>query len=414
MVSTRDEGALGPAARSKWVILAALLLVQFGMGLSFLAVAPLFPLIIEDYGISRASASLLVGSTSLGVALVLVPASVLPARIGTRWAVAVGGVLMSSMLLAPLATVFPVLLVARLLFALGAAVLLSALPAVLVRWFEPRQLALVNGLGIVAQTLGVATSMSVAASLAAGFGWQGALGLFGAVVCSATLLWLLVSAGTAPDGGGASALSLGDILEVGRDRITVLLGLGFAGALGANITFASWLPTFYQEQFGFSLERAGAVAAVLTIFGMIGSLLGSVLPMRLPRRRPFLIAAGIALPIAAFGCYTTTSPLVLFPSLALFGISTSVFIPVMLTIPMESPRIGPSRAGVAVAVILGAGNLSGFVLPLVVGALRDATGSFVLGLAGAGLLALALAVSGVLVPETGPVTERARSLSEPV
>ena len=32
----------------------------------------------------------------------MVPASVLPARIGTRWAVALGGALMASMLLAPI------------------------------------------------------------------------------------------------------------------------------------------------------------------------------------------------------------------------------------------------------------------------------------------------------------------------
>jgi hypothetical protein len=75
----------------------------------------------------------------------------------------------------------------------------------------------------------------------------------------------------------------------------------------------------------------------------------------------------------------------------------------MLTIPMESARIGPARAGVAVSVILGAGNLSGFLLPLLVGAVRDTSGSFVLGLGIAGCLALVLAVSALVIPETGPV-----------
>lgn len=397
-----DDG-LEPRGRSAWAILAALLLVQFSMGLSFLAAAPLFPLIIESYAVSRASASLLIGGVSLGVALVLVPASVLPARIGTRWAVTVGGALMSSMLVAPLAATFEVLLGARLLFALGAAVLLSALPAVVVRWFPPSRLALVNGLGIVAQTLGVATSMSIAAGLAAAVGWQGALGLFAAVIAGATVVWVLTTAGTPADGGGTAALSLGDVRRVAGDRLTVLLGLGFAGALGANITFASWLPAYYQEAFGLSLERAGALAAVLTMFGMFGSLLGSVLPLRMPRRRPFLIGAGLLLPVAAFGCFMTAAPVVLLPSLALFGLTSTVFVPVMLTIPMESSRIGPLRAGVAVSVILAAGNLSGFVLPLLVGALRDASGTFVVGLGGAGLLALVLAACGLLVPETGPV-----------
>ncbi len=161
----------------------------------------------------------------------------------------------------------------------------------------------------------------------------------------------------------------------------MLLGLGFAGALGANISFASWLPTYYQEQFAFSLERAGQTASVLTIFGMVGSLLGSVLPMRFPRRKPFLLLAGLLMPIAGVGCFLGTSNAVLLPSLAVFGVATSIFIPVMMTIPMEAARIGPARAGVAVSVILGAGNFSGFVVPLLVGTARDVSGTFVLGLA---------------------------------
>ncbi|MFA7297030.1 MAG: hypothetical protein WC211_07590, partial [Dehalococcoidia bacterium] len=152
-----------------------------------------------------------------------------------------------------------------------------------------------------------------------------------------------------------------------------------------------------------TLERAGAYGAVLTMCGMFGSLLGSVLPLRVPRRRPFLVGAGLLMPLAAFGCFTSTSPVVLLPSLVLFGLVSTVFVPVMLTIPMEAPQIGPMRAGVAVSVILAAGNLSGFVAPLLVGVVRDATGTFAVGLGGAALLALVLAVCGVLVPETGPV-----------
>lgn len=203
---------------SKWTIEAALLLVQFGMGLGFLSPAPLFPLIIDEYDVSRAAASLLVGGTSLGVALALVPASILPARIGTRWAVTLGGALLASMLLTPLANSFVALLVLRILFSLGAAVLLSALPAVVVRWFEPRELALVNGLGIVAQTLGVATSMSVAASVAAVVGWHLTLTLFAAVVGTATVVWVVMSAGAASDAAGAGALSMRDNREAEYER----------------------------------------------------------------------------------------------------------------------------------------------------------------------------------------------------
>ena len=78
---TSDEAG---ARRYRWVIEAAVLLLQFSMGLSFLAPAPLFPLIIDDFEVSRATASLLVGVTALGVGLAMIPCSILAARLGTR------------------------------------------------------------------------------------------------------------------------------------------------------------------------------------------------------------------------------------------------------------------------------------------------------------------------------------------
>ena len=128
----------------RWVIEGCMLLLQFAMGLSFLAVAPLFPLIIDEYGLSRASASLLVGATSLGVAVALVPSSLIVSRLGGRLTIALGGLLMSAMALAPFAMNFPVLLATRVSFALGAAVILSSTPVVVMRWFPPRELALIS------------------------------------------------------------------------------------------------------------------------------------------------------------------------------------------------------------------------------------------------------------------------------
>ncbi len=386
----------------RWVVEGVLLLLQFAMGLSFLAVAPLFPLIIDDFGVSRASASLLVGGTALGVALALIPCSIVTARMGTRASLGVAGALMSVMALTPLVGSFSLLLAARITFAVGGAMTLTATAPVIMRWFPPRELPMVNGINVVAQSLGVTISMVIAPRLAVVVGWERTLFAFGCVTVIATLAWLVLArdpAGTGRD--QVAAFHLGDLASALRSRPTVLLGLGMAGALGANVSFGSWLPTYYNEAFGFSLEKAGAVASVLALFGIVGSLLGSTLPVRFPRRRPFLIVAGLLMPITAIGAYATSSPAVLYPSLALFGVVSWVFIPVVFTIPMELPGMTPERVGVTTAVVLCLGNLSGFVAPLVVGAVRDATGAFALGLTVVSLLAASLAVAGWLMPETG-------------
>ena len=150
----------------RWVVEGVLLLLQFAMGLSFLAVAPLFPLIIDDFGVSRASASLLVGGTALGVALALIPCSIVAARMGTRASLGVAGALMSVMALTPLVGSFSLLLAARITFAVGGAMTLTATAPVIMRWFPPRELPMVNGINVVAQSLGVTISMVIAPRLA--------------------------------------------------------------------------------------------------------------------------------------------------------------------------------------------------------------------------------------------------------
>ena len=391
-----------PVARQvsayRFVVEVAIWLLQFAMGLSFFAVAPLFPLIQESYGTSNAAVSLLVGVSSLVAALALIPGGVFAARTGSRTVLVAGGTLMSAVLFTPFASGFGLLIVTRVAFALGAAVTLAATPKVVMHWFPPRELPVVNGANIVAQSMGVTVSLFVAAPLADLVGWQEALFAAGVVTAAATVLWLIIASAvtdesTAPD----NVLSFRDLRVAVTERSTLLLGIGVAGGNSAFVALNSWLPTVYYEQFGFSLEHAGRIAAVLPFFGIGGALLGSWLSFRSGARYPFLIASGILMPIAAFGTFISDDPLLLYPSVALLGLTAFLYFPVVFTIPMELKGMTPERAGVALATALSIGNVAAFVSPLLVGFLRDLTGGFGLGLAICSLLPLSLVVSGRLL-----------------
>ena len=396
----------------RMVIAVAIILLQFSMGLSFMAPAPLFPLIIKAFGIDNATVSLLIGASSLAVALALVPASILAARLGSRWSLILGGVLMGMTAASMFVDSFSVLLLTRVSFAIGAAINLSATPGVLLRWFPTKELAIVNGANVIAQSLGVMTSMLVGPRIAGSLGWDGALTSFGAAAIVATMLWLALGR----DRGGAEAaapFALADLGLVVRNRTILLLAAGLSGILGAFISLQSWLPTFYIEQWGYTLERAGSMTALMSLFGIVGALLGSTLPVRLPRRRPFLIAGGLGVPLFAAGAIAMDLPPLLYPSIMLLGIAGWIFMPVVFTIPMELPGMNASRVGVGVALVLGAGNLAGFFVPLMVGALRDQTGSFTLGLTIAAALALVMVVCALAMPETGPVATKGERRGAP-
>ena len=401
MASATDSRAAPPY---RFAIEGSLLWLQVAMGLSFIAVAPLFPLIIDDYGIDNATVSLLIGAGSLAVAIATLPGSLFAARFGWRRATIAGGLLMSTVALSPLADSFALLLLLRLAFAVGAAVAIGSLPAAVMSWFPVRELPLVNGLNIVGQSIGITVSVFAAAFLADLIGWRETLMLFGLVTLAGTVLFVIVGRDRERAAGtpAPTPFSVAELRAAIRERSTLLLGLGIAGGIATFIAFNAWLPTYYEEEFGFSLERAGAMAAIPSLFGIVGSLLGSGLSVGLGRRRPLIIASGAIMPFAAFGTFVSESPLLLFPGLAIFGMLSWLYFPSALTMPMELRGMTPERATVAVATMLSMGNVSGFFTPLLVGVLRDQTGSFMAGFTICALLPISLLVAGLLLQETGP------------
>jgi MFS family permease len=89
-------------------------------------------------------------------------------------------------------------------------------------------------------------------------------------------------------------------------------------------------------------------------------------------------------------------------ALAIYGVFGVIYMPSVLTIPMELPGMTPETGSLMLAFALGAGNLGGFIGPLIVGYLTDLTGSYLPGFFICCVLSLSLFVGGLLLPETGP------------
>ena len=120
-------------SRYRFVIGGLVLLSHLALGMNLLSAAPVLPLIIDEYAISRVEAGLMVTLALLFAAGFGLPGGVIISRIGIRRAFTIGFWLMALMALSPLAPNFGTHLALRLALGVGTALLITATGPLLMR-----------------------------------------------------------------------------------------------------------------------------------------------------------------------------------------------------------------------------------------------------------------------------------------
>jgi NNP family nitrate/nitrite transporter-like MFS transporter len=285
--------------------------------------------------------------------------TVVPLVLGWRWADSFGDMLLVGLLLGVSGASFAV-----------------ALPLAS-RWYPPRYQGLAMGIAGAGNS-GTALATFFGPRLAAIWGWHAVFGL-ALVPLLATFGVFLVCAKDSPDQPPPRPLrSYAEVLRLGDTWwFCLLYSITFGGFVG----LASFLNVFFLSQYGLSRVEAGNFATLCVIAGSALRPLGGHLADRLGGVR-VLTALYLAAGSAMLGLATlpplAAGTLLLFAAMATLGMGNGA---VFQLVPQRFSR----EIGVATGIVGAAGGLGGFVLPTVLGTLKQATGSF-----GAGFLAFAL------------------------
>ena len=233
----------------------------------------------------------------------------------------------------------------------------------------------------------------MAPRLAEAWGWHSvfAVAILPLALASTTFVLL---AKEAP--GTAARSQASEFFDVLKERDTYLFCLFYGVTFGGFVGLASFLSIFLHDQYGVSKVTAGDLTSLCVIAGSFLRPVGGFLADRLGGIRMLavlygmaaLLALGIAQLPALSGAITM---LVLL--MACLGIGNgSVF----QLVPQRYGR----RVGVATGILGAAGGLGGFLLPTLVGSLKQATGTYASGLAVlAGLAVVALVLLAVAQTE---------------
>jgi YNFM family putative membrane transporter len=152
---------------------------------------PLLPLLAAEFGVGAASASLTVSTTTAGLALMLIPGSVLADRLGRQWVMKASLALAAVLAFATaFAADFASMLMLRALLGAAVAGLPAAAMAYIGEEIAPGAQARAMGLYIAGNALGGMSGRFVAALLTDWGSWRLALGVIGALgLVSALVFW---------------------------------------------------------------------------------------------------------------------------------------------------------------------------------------------------------------------------------
>lgn len=388
----------GVRPRYRFVIGALILAANATIGLNFFSVTPLLPLVIDDYAITRASASLLIALPTVVKALVGLPGSLIINRFGLNRSFGISWFLVGLLIASPLVSDFSTMILLRLAYGVGAGLMMTASASLIMQWFGPREVPIMNTLLLLVIVTGTAVSVTFAIPLSQAMSWEAVLGVFGAVGLAGAIAWILFGRTRQSAGDAVEALGTGEVWRVFKDRTIFLLVIGDALVFTNYTAITSWLPSYLNEFRNVSLEQAGYVTGLLPTIGVASVIIGGYLSVKVVARRPFFIVPGILVALGSFGAFLFADVNAVQVSVILLGIGTWVYQPILLTLPMQLPWMTPRKITVVWGASLSIAGLGMFLSPIVVGAARDISGSFIPGFAIWALLACSLIVTGVFLP----------------
>lgn len=385
-------------SRYRIVIAGLILAAHLAVGLNVFAVSPILLLIIEDLSINSTTAGLLVALPLLVAALFGLPGGLITMRLGVRWTFGVAWVAIGLLSLSPLAPNLPTLLALRLLFGLGIAMVLTASGPLLMQWFRPKEILVMNGLNTAILSLGIFLSLVTAVPMAEALEWKGALGVFGGAGVLGALAWGFLGRAPAREDNLAAAMSIKAILGVLRSRAILLLLAADAGVMIQYTALSGWLPTFYSEVRGMSLARAAFITGLLPLVGVFAVIAGALLPLRFGSPRVFLIVPGIMIIIGGLGSFSLGSTPAIYASVILVGVGTWLYVPTLLSWTMQLAGMVPGNVVIVWGALITVTGIGMFISPILVGILRDASDSFTLGFLICSAAAWSLLLAGILIP----------------
>ena len=363
-----------------------LLAAFFYFDVSFMVwvlLGPLAPFLGEQLHLSATQKGLLTAIPLLGGSLFRPILGVLGDRIGGRKA----GLLGLGLTLVPLllgwrfAHTVGQFYVLGLLLGIGGASFAVALPLA-GRWYPPEYQGLVMGIAGAGNS-GTLVATLFAPRLAQKFGYANTFALAMLPVVLVLLVFALLAKDSPRQG---KALAWREFASVLREGDTAWFCFFYCFTFGGFVGLASFLTVFFHDQYSLAKVRAGDFTTIVVLAGSFLRPMGGWLADKIGGYRLLLaLLATLSMCLFAVGTLPplTVEVVLLFLTMGMLGMGNGAVFQIV-------PQRFPERIGILTGLVGAAGGFGGFLLPSLLGAIKDRTGQYSWGLyliAGAFLVA---------------------------
>ncbi|MGB3861836.1 MAG: MFS transporter [Candidatus Aminicenantaceae bacterium] len=363
----------------RWAVLLVMGIVVFGAYYAFDALSPIASYIISDMGITRAQYGLLFSYYSLPNLIMVLVGGILLDKIGIRKAGNLFTALCATgVLLTAAAPSFPIMLLGRFVFGLGAESLLITKTKILSKWFKAKELALGFALALSIARLGTIAAHNTSARIQALSGsWRLSIWVSSVIMFISFALFLVytgIDKKSEKDFGGRDRgennekFAIQDIFRFKSSFWFIsILSMTFYSAI---FPFTAFSTVFLQTKFGFSAVKGGFYTSLIVIGSMVFTPLFGFLVDKFGKRATMMIFGSILLvPAHALLGLTSLHPAV---SMVMLGFSFSL-VPAALwpTIPLI---IEEKRLGTAFGLMTLLQNIGMTAVPWLAGKITDISG----------------------------------------
>jgi predicted MFS family arabinose efflux permease len=372
---------------------AVLAVVLFAIGVDNYIVVAILPEIAADLGEPIESVGLLASAYAIPLALLAIPFGPISDRLGRRFSILTGmGLFAVAVVASGLAPSYPLLLGARVVNGLGAAMVGPAVFAYAADLSSPEQRGQAMATVVAAFPVSTILGLPLGGFIAASFGWRAVFAFIAIIALVAvTLVWRLPAdpprAATATYREGLRALA-GSRATLSAVAVTLAW---FTGSFGMFV----YLGQYFTESFGFTPVQVGLTLTIVGIVGLLATRVSARLIGRYGAKRVVMgglacfVAAAVMLPLSRVFLPWALLTMALW----VFGVWNGI--PAQQTIVSETL---PGWRGTALAANTSALYLGGTIGPAITGTILAAGGFPLAGAWSAAVGVVALALAAFLLP----------------